>query len=199
MTVHRDPLQTGSSRRVGQDARGIAAASSGMARESMPADLCVMCARTVPERTRLFESILRRVAILALAVLIAVWPCLRESPPSISLWPPTSFSVAWSVVSNAIYVVDSAVTLCCEPGVLAFATLQDAERFRCGFGGENLSLTQTQAYLRTAKWRNARPLMAGALSICPSEPVRLLSRSPSAGCAPAGVCARSRLQLAMRF
>ena len=70
---------------------GIAAASSGMAREhagGFVCDVCSDCARAYG----LFESILRRVAILALAVLIAVWPCLRESPPLISLWPPTSFS-----------------------------------------------------------------------------------------------------------
>ena len=82
------------------------------------------------------------------AVRIVVWLCLRESPPS-SWLEPSDFLFGRMVnASSATYLVDCAVTLCCGPGVLAFATLQDAESFRCGFGGETMSLATAEAYLR---------------------------------------------------
>jgi hypothetical protein len=50
--------------------------------------------------------------------------------------------------SEASYLVDSEISLCCCPGILAFANLQDAVRFQRGFGGEVMDLMQAQHQLR---------------------------------------------------
>ena len=50
--------------------------------------------------------------------------------------------------SEAIYLVDSEISLCCCPGILAFATLQDAVRFQRGFGGQVMDLIRAQDQLR---------------------------------------------------
>ena len=147
MTVHRDLNKLEAAGMLVRTHGGIAAASPGLARESTPAGLCVMCARTVPERTAV------RIHTPPRGYLSACCPhcglSLLERDPTVDLALATDFLFGRMVgANNATYLVDSAVTLCCEPGVLAFATLQDAERFRCGFGGECLSLTQTQAFLR---------------------------------------------------
>ncbi len=49
---------------------------------------------------------------------------------------------------EATYLIGSGVSLCCEPGILAFASLDDAVRFQRGFGGETMDLTQAHSYLR---------------------------------------------------
>lgn len=40
---------------------------------------------------------------------------------------------------DAWFVIDSQVALCCRPGVLCFATRDDARRFQAGFGGSIFS------------------------------------------------------------
>ncbi len=50
--------------------------------------------------------------------------------------------------SEATYLVGSEVSLCCGPGILAFADLEDAARFQRGFGGEVMDFMQTQDHLR---------------------------------------------------
>lgn len=37
---------------------------------------------------------------------------------------------------NAIYILRSSVSLCCEPSILCFTTQEDAARFKAGFGGD---------------------------------------------------------------
>lgn len=41
-------------------------------------------------------------------------------------------------VRQAIYLVASEVQLCCAPSVFAFASIEDAQRFQAGFGGDVL-------------------------------------------------------------
>lgn len=51
---------------------------------------------------------------------------------------------------QATFVLGSDVTLCCVPGVLCFASRQDAERFRQGFGGELLDFAGAMAAVADA-------------------------------------------------
>ena len=48
---------------------------------------------------------------------------------------------------RAGYLVDSKVSLCCEPSVLCFSTLEEARQFQLGFGGEVCTLDQAAARL----------------------------------------------------
>lgn len=50
-------------------------------------------------------------------------------------------------VTSAVYLLESGITLCCMPGVLCFATTDDAARFQLGFGGTLMDYTQACAYL----------------------------------------------------
>ena len=50
---------------------------------------------------------------------------------------------------QGFYLLDSAVTVCCEPSTLCFATREDGERFQTGFGGTLLTFDEAQAYLMT--------------------------------------------------
>lgn len=47
----------------------------------------------------------------------------------------------------AVYLVGSAVQVCCAPSVLCFVTMEDAQRFACGFGGQVLTCADAMAAL----------------------------------------------------
>ena len=49
---------------------------------------------------------------------------------------------------TAFYVVGPELVVCCSPAVLPFGRLQDAERFRQGFGGDIMSLEAARARVR---------------------------------------------------
>jgi DNA-binding Lrp family transcriptional regulator len=50
-------------------------------------------------------------------------------------------------VLQAYFVVESRITTCCKPGVLAFADEIDAHDFQRGFGGEVMTYTQVREHL----------------------------------------------------
>ena len=48
---------------------------------------------------------------------------------------------------RAGYLVNSTVSMCCEPSVLCFSNLEEARQFSLGFGGEVCTLEQAEARL----------------------------------------------------
>jgi hypothetical protein len=48
---------------------------------------------------------------------------------------------------QAGYLVESTVSLCCEPSVLCFSNFEEARQFQQGFGGEVCTLEQAEARL----------------------------------------------------
>ncbi len=52
-------------------------------------------------------------------------------------------------VYQAFYVIDSDVQLCCIPSTICFATVADAEKFQCGFGGQLMTYTTAFTHLTT--------------------------------------------------
>lgn len=50
-------------------------------------------------------------------------------------------------VSQAWYVLNSNVVLCCSPSILSFSNRDDANRFTLGFGGEVMDFTNAQKSL----------------------------------------------------
>lgn len=50
-------------------------------------------------------------------------------------------------VTQAVYVLDSEITLCCVPSLLCFATREDANRFHKGFGGTVMTCSEAREYL----------------------------------------------------
>jgi len=53
-------------------------------------------------------------------------------------------------VPQAYYLMDSRISLCCQPSVLAFATKADAAAFQQGFGGQVMGFSEAQNYLSQA-------------------------------------------------
>jgi len=53
-------------------------------------------------------------------------------------------------VYQAYYLVASDVSLCCEPTVLCFAKLADAEKFSLGFGGHVMDFSQALSHLTSS-------------------------------------------------
>jgi len=50
-------------------------------------------------------------------------------------------------VRQAAFLLESSVSLCCQPSVLVFANRIDAEHFQAGFGGQVCTLEQAQQRL----------------------------------------------------
>jgi DeoR/GlpR family transcriptional regulator of sugar metabolism len=50
--------------------------------------------------------------------------------------------------SQAWYVLDSSVSLCCRPSTLSFSSADDAQRFVQGFGGEMVNFTEAQEKIK---------------------------------------------------
>jgi len=50
---------------------------------------------------------------------------------------------------QAVFLLESSVSLCCQPSVLSFASASDAERFQAGFGGQVCTLEEALARLRS--------------------------------------------------
>lgn len=51
-------------------------------------------------------------------------------------------------VREAIFLLGSSVSLCCQPSVLCFASGEDARKFQLGFGGKPCDLAQALVYLK---------------------------------------------------
>ena len=48
---------------------------------------------------------------------------------------------------QATYLIDPDLKTCCAPAVIAFTSLDDAQRFQQGFGGEIATFTETKDFL----------------------------------------------------
>lgn len=147
MTVHRDLRKLAAAGAPVKTRSGIVGMLSAPGANSVSQGTCAMCARSVPERTAFIIRASQHGYLNVCCPHCGLM--LLGQQASVELALAADFLYGRMVSAyNASYVVDSSVTQCCEPGVLAFATAQDAERFRTGFGGEVMSLAQAQAYLR---------------------------------------------------
>ena len=48
---------------------------------------------------------------------------------------------------QAVYLLESELTVCCVPSVLSFGSRAEAERFEKGFGGRLANLKETMRFL----------------------------------------------------
>jgi biotin operon repressor len=146
MTVHRDIGRLAGAGYLTKT-RGGATLPSPAAHDPSAGDLCAMCNRIVPARTSVIIQSPRRGRLCAC--------CPHCGLALVDLGHPTDLMLVTDFLycrmisaSEATYLVDSEVSLCCCPGILAFANLQDAVRFQRGFGGAVMDLMQAQDQLR---------------------------------------------------
>ncbi len=146
MTVHRDLDRLAGAGYLAKT-RGGATLPLPAASDPSTGDVCAMCNRAVPMRTAvIIQSPLR-------GRLCACCPhcglAIADLSQSADLMLVTDFLYCRMISAReAIYLVDSEISLCCCPAILAFANLQDAVRFQRGFGGEVMDLMHAQDRLR---------------------------------------------------
>jgi hypothetical protein len=140
MTANRDVRDLEEKKSIRRVRGGIALPGTA----SQP-EVCSMCRRPVPERTRfLFTSPTSDIQTA----------CCPHCGVSQMRGSSTSGVFATDFLYGRLisaevcaYVVGSQVRLCCSPSVLSFENREDAVRFQSGFGGQVLDLEQTLRFL----------------------------------------------------
>ncbi len=138
MTVHRDLNRLA--------AAGMVVKAHGSASLASPAsaakDACAMCGKTVNERTAFILQLgngEQRRACCAHCGLM-----LQEMTPNVTQSLTADFLHPHMVsAGQAVYLLQSEVTVCCAPSVLSFGSPQEAEKFQKGFGGRAANMKET--------------------------------------------------------
>ena len=140
MTANRDVRQMEEERLVRRVRGGIALPNPG----SQP-DVCNMCRRPVPERTRFLFAHPASEPQTACCPHCGISQIRALPAPGIFA---TDFLYGRLISAEfCTYVVGSQVRLCCSPSVLSFENRDDALRFQTGFGGQVLNLEETLQHL----------------------------------------------------
>ena len=146
MTIHRDLNRLADTNQVVKTRGGVAALPARTASNTMAPMLCAMCNRVVPGRTAFIVQSQQQGLLGACCPhcgLALLDRCAAEDQVLV-----TDFLYGQMVsASDAVYLLGSDVSTCCRPGILAFASHADAERFQRGFGGKIMTLAQAQDYL----------------------------------------------------
>jgi len=146
MTIHRDLNILADGGRLVKTRGGAALPSRATGRDVAPGS-CAMCNRPVPERTAVILRSDERGRMAACCPHCGL--ALLEHDASPGLMLVTDFLYHQMVSANeASYLVGSEVTSCCTPEILAFVNREDAERFRQGFGGKVMGLSEMRHALR---------------------------------------------------
>jgi len=136
MTANRDIRQMESEGLIRRERGGIA-----LPAPDAKADVCFMCRRQVPDRTRFLFSNPTGEIKTACCPHCGISRLSGQSAANVFA---TDFLYGTMInAASATYVLGSSVRLCCAPSVLSFENPQDAQRFQTGFGGEILSLSMT--------------------------------------------------------
>jgi DeoR family transcriptional regulator, copper-sensing transcriptional repressor len=139
MTANRDIsalVQSGLARRV----RGGLALP-----ENTDKNTCTMCQGPVPLRTRF---ILPRDNLIEMACCphCGIVLMIRDNIPGALAVDFLYGSVI--PASQAVYVAESEVRMCCTPSIISFLDLEDAKRFSRGFGGIVLDFSGIANYIK---------------------------------------------------
>lgn len=139
MTIHRDLNRLAAAGLIAKTHGGAALASSEADRDG-----CAMCGKSLTERTLFLVNLPggeQRRACCAHCGLM-----LQMQTGGVSM---TADFLHNHIVSanQAIYLLQSELTICCAPSVLSFGSRQDAEKFQKGFGGTLASMEEAVQFL----------------------------------------------------
>lgn len=148
MTIHRD-LDKLADQGCVRKVRGGVLPAIDPRGGPVPQDSCTVCGKRVPARSQwigITADGQRWHACCSHCGLLQ----LQNSPQPQSALSADFLYGRMVNVYQAAYVLGSDVMLCCVPSILCFASPNDAERFRQGFGGEVMDyVTATKAMMMT--------------------------------------------------
>ncbi|HNS40171.1 MAG TPA: DeoR family transcriptional regulator [Promineifilum sp.] len=155
MTIHRDVdrlVEEGRARKVHGGVMRIEGVDEVAARAQ---DRCAMCGKRPLRRTAWVITTERGERLNACCAHCGLLELHHIAGGRSAL--ATDFLYGQMVnVYQATFVLGSAVTLCCVPSVLCFATRDDAERYQKGFGGNLMNFAQAMASIDEAH-RSSHP------------------------------------------
>lgn len=140
MTIHRDLNQMA--------AEGLVVKSHGAASLPSPfsgGNKCGMCGKTLSERTLFIVSLPggeQRHACCAHCGLM-----MQSQLGGTGLTADFLHNHILSA-TQAVYLIQCELTVCCAPSVLSFGSRSEAEKFQAGFGGKLASMAEAIHFLR---------------------------------------------------
>lgn len=145
MTIHRDLNKLAEAGHVVKKHGG--AVLPGTSNKSMDdAQICAMCGKPVSQRTVFIVKLENGEEVRACCAHCGLMLQSRLE----NVWQSLTADYLYGHMisaGQAYYLVESEVSICCVPSILAFGSNADAEKFQKGFGGQVLSMNDTAHYL----------------------------------------------------
>ena len=105
--------------------------------EDAPAgDVCALCRREVADWTQFLLVFPSRKTALYCCAHCGLAQITANSPQATAVFATDFLYHTLIDAYAATYLVGSRINLCCQPSTLCFSSLQDAQDFQKGFGGE---------------------------------------------------------------
>ncbi len=145
MTVHRDLDHLVRAGQVEKVHGGVMRAES-RPRHSRALQLCRLCDAPISERTQVIIQPAQGEPLYACCPHCGLL-LLAESIQPVSVLAKDFIYGRMVNARTASYLVNSSVTLCCQPNYLCFACEQDALAFQTGFGGQLMMFEEARGAL----------------------------------------------------
>jgi DeoR/GlpR family transcriptional regulator of sugar metabolism len=125
----------------------VAKVAGGIGRLRSSRVNCVQCGRENNPRTAFAIESLDGDTVVACCAHCGLMALTRRE--NVSSATTTDFLYSRLLnASQAWYVLESSVSLCCQPSTLSFSDPEDARRFALGFGGQVFAFDQAQQKVR---------------------------------------------------
>lgn len=135
MTIHRDLNQLATGGLIQKVHGGAALTEATAIPSASTKNSCAMCGKTISERTVFIITLSNGDQLRACCAHCGL--LLQQQTEGVLHGMTTDFLHSHMVsAKQAIYLLQSELTICCAPSVLSFSSQQEAERFQSGFGGK---------------------------------------------------------------